>query len=76
MIKSINEVEILEINGKDICRLPQAERPDPKLTVVSHWNYKEFVVLHHGETGEKITVNSNDLIAAITNAKNTNRHGM
>jgi hypothetical protein len=75
MIRSINLVEILEINGTDFSKIPDGERPDRQLTVESHWNYDSLVVLQHGASGEKIAVNAGDLITAITNARNSHRHG-
>lgn len=41
--------------------------------VHSHWNDPDLVVLVIGD--EKRTVSASDLIAAVKNASNTNRHG-
>lgn len=41
--------------------------------VHSHWNDPSLVVLNVGD--EKRTVSASDLIAAVKNASNTNRHG-
>nr|DAM52186.1 MAG TPA: hypothetical protein [Caudoviricetes sp.] len=41
--------------------------------VHSHWNDPDLVVLNIGD--EKRTVSASDLIAAVKNASNTNRHG-
>lgn len=75
MIKSTNEVDIYEVDGKE----DKDKFPHPKLEVVSHWNWETFVVLvipAIGEAPERmITVKARDLEAAIKNAQNINRHG-
>jgi hypothetical protein len=75
MIKSINEVDIYEVDGKE----DKSKLPHPRLEVVSHWNWETFVVLNipemGGVPGRSITVKARDLEAAIKNAQNINRHG-
>ncbi|WP_368762028.1 hypothetical protein [Klebsiella pneumoniae] len=61
MIKVSNEVETRD----DVHTTP--------VRVHSHWNDPDLVVLVIGD--EKRTVSASDLIAAVKNASNTNRHG-
>lgn len=74
MIKSTNEVDICEIDG-------EAHRgfPHPKISVVSHWNWETMVVIKLPDGGDgkehTITVHAKDLQTAVTNARNSNRHG-
>jgi len=75
MIKSSNEVQIYEINGKEV--RTTVGQQHPVIQVGSHWNMDSMVVIQwHGDSGEKITVNATDLKKAIENATNTNRHGL
>lgn len=63
-IKVQSVMNIYEIDGKDTSGLEL-----PKLTVASHWNRNNFVVLEVG--GKRYTVEASDLRAAIQNATNT-----
>lgn len=75
MINSDNTVDIYEINGQE--QRPKVGSPHPQIHVRSHWNMDRMVVIKwHGDSGEEVTVNANDLMAAIKNATNTNRHGL
>lgn len=71
MIKSINDVSIHEIDGKE--RGIKDLLETGKLHVVSHRTWDHFIILQHGDTGETITVNGKDLITAVNNAMNVNR---
>lgn len=68
MIKVENKQQVYEIDGKDVT----GPRDEYQLTVASHWNRPEFVVIKFGDNS--YTVVANDIIAAIQNAKNTNRY--
>lgn len=73
MIRSVNTVDIIEIDGKEQRTF---HHPQPKLFVNSHWNLTNFVILQFpDENGHTIAVNAKDLEAAIQNARNSNRHG-
>lgn len=64
-----NEVDIVEIDGKDIP--PVGKRQ--KLIVKSHWNRNELVILTvDGNT--TFTVNGKDLCEATKNAQNIARY--
>ncbi len=67
MIKVINEVQIIERDGKEV------SIPRPAVEVISHWNINTWVVLKI--CGEVITVSAQDLKDAINNATNNNRFG-
>lgn len=67
MIKVINKVDILEVNGK---KDPPHDSIET-LTVESHWNSSNLVTLAVGSM--KIAVTAKDLIAAIANATNVAR---
>lgn len=62
-MKVLNEITILELDGTDTFGLDR-----PQLEVRSHWNDRDFVVLHYGEM--TITVCANDLEKALSNATN------
>ena len=66
MIKVTQTVDILEENGKEV-----SLGKSPCIEVRSHWNHNEWVVLVVGE--RSITVEADDLEAAIENATNINR---
>ena len=67
MIQVVSEVEPYELNGDTLFDVKSRK---PSLTVKSHWNRKEFVVLKFGDD-QSFTVNANDLEAAIRNATNS-----
>ena len=58
------KIKIYEVNGEET-----KINKDPHLSVRSHWNYHDFVVISFDDDNE-ITVVADDLIKAIENAKN------
>jgi hypothetical protein len=66
VIEVINKVQIYEKGGEDV---PPGK--DAYLTIKSHWNLSERVILRFGKT--ELTVLAKDLIAAVKNAQNTER---
>lgn len=55
--------------------LPTYDEPaKPSIRVHAHWNNPKLVVVWFGDEQQR-TVAASDLIAAINNATNTNRHG-
>lgn len=68
-IKVHSSIPIYERSG-DVTEAPHKDC----LTVQSHWNRNEFVILHLAEE-MTITVNASDLCAAIQNAQNSNKFG-
>jgi len=74
MIKSLNEVDVHEADGKD-----DKIWPRKKLRVSSHPLWSHFVILQWYDEPEReggtVAVNAADLEAAIKNAQNSNRHG-
>jgi len=66
MIKVKQEIEIYEENDEEV-----PIGIDKSLSVESHWNWNERVILRLGK--RRITVIGRDLITAIQNAMNTNR---
>lgn len=67
MIKVINEITLVESDGKEI---PVGHKE--KLLVESHWNMSKCVVIKVGDVN--ITVLAADLKSAIDNATNTNKY--
>jgi hypothetical protein len=63
-IEVVNNVPVYELDGKAVELLTR-----PYLSVSSHWNRCEWVVLALGDM--RITVNVRDLKAALENAGNT-----
>ena len=63
MNKSINKIEIYEINNSDVSIGENLE-----LVIENHWNLKARVILKYKD--ESITVLAKDLIKAIENAQN------
>ena len=74
MIKSTNELDIHEIDDKDDKCFPR-----PRLAVVSHHIWDDFVILvipgTDGIPERRLTVNGRDLKTAVQNAQNVRRHG-
>lgn len=66
MIKVTNEVNVYEVDDKDV------SIPAPRILVKSHWNSDALVVLVT-PGGERLTVAADDLRSAIDNATNTRR---
>lgn len=64
-IDIVQTIDIYEINGEDV---PVGSKTQT-MKVLSHWNNNDFVVLQFGR--QKVTVNGNDLVRAIANARNT-----
>ncbi len=64
-MKVTSKIPIYEFNGKEVSGLPS---DDTMLTVNSHWNWTDRVVLKLGN--QEITVLSSDLIKAVRNAEN------
>lgn len=62
-MKVVSKIQIYEIDGQDVDLKKQEI-----LSIESHWNYHDFVVLHFGD--KEITVNAEELIKAINNAGN------
>ena len=62
-MKVINTIRVYEEDDEEIKIGTEKE-----LQIVSHWNYKDFVVLEF--EGKSITVNAEDLKKAIENATN------
>lgn len=60
------QIKIYEINNEEV-----KDIDGPKLSVQSHWNRNEFVVIKVGS--ELVTVRANQLQAAIDNATNWKR---
>jgi hypothetical protein len=67
MIDVSSKVRVYEINGADV-----TGHPHPTVTVHSHWNSNDRVVLELPD-GMKATFMANDLEAAIKNARNSVR---
>ena len=63
MIEVVSKIKIYEVDGKDA----DTKKPE-SLTIQSHWNYHDFVVIKYGD--KSITVDKKDLIKAIDNAGN------
>jgi hypothetical protein len=68
MIDVSSIVDVREIDGKEV---NMHKESSPRITVCSHWNRDELVVLIVGE--KSYTVNGDDLAAAIKNAQNSHR---
>jgi len=68
VIKVVNTMEVYEIDGKK----PECF-PRPQVTVESHWNDPNMVVLIFPD-GARFTVVARDIAAAISNATNSRRH--
>lgn len=65
MIKVTSDLIVYEFDGTDSAY----KRDCPSLSVRSHWNRDNFVVIAVGD--HKYTVSGRDLVAAIVNAQNT-----
>lgn len=63
-MKVTNEITVRELNGSE-------NKEAKPITVKSHWNRCEFVVLEMH--GVEVTVSARELEAAIKNATNTAR---
>mgnify|MGYP001612247348 FL=1 len=59
-----NKISVYEIDDKEV-----GPGQNPELTIESHWNIEDFVVL--GFMGKKLTVAADALTTAIKNATNT-----
>ena len=59
----VSKIQIYEIDSKDV----DIKRQE-FLSVESHWNYHDFIVIRYG--AKSITVNKEDLIKAVINAGN------
>ncbi len=68
MIEVENKVELYELNGDEISGIDR-----PTITVKSHWNDDDFVIIVIDN--KEYTVAENDIITAIKNACNINKHG-
>ena len=67
MISVESKIRICEVDGSD-CEF------DTHLTITSHWNREDMVVIETPGTGKKrYTVVAADLHRAVTNATNTGR---
>jgi ribosomal protein L25 (general stress protein Ctc) len=64
MIKVINEIEVLELNGE---RLAIAKKPTIK--IISHRNYKDEIVIEIDD--KKITLLAKHVEMAVRNATNS-----
>lgn len=62
-MKSINEIEVYEVNGKEV-EIGESR----KMLIESHWNRDAFVILKFGKTN--VTVTRSALDKAISNATN------
>lgn len=77
MIAVTNRLPVYEVDGK---RVESSTDEDcPVLRVASHWNEDSKVVIDLAPEGEgnehhKVTVSARDLLAAVNNATNINRH--
>ena len=58
------KINVYEVDDEEVATGKTVE-----LGVNSHWNYDDFVVLEFG--GKKLTVDADNLMAAIQNATNT-----
>ena len=67
MIRVENNVEVFEVDGKD---LPVSD--DTEIVVRSHWNRNDLVVLEI--KGKRFSVAARDIATAINNAVNTARY--
>lgn len=63
-IKVAQEVKVYEVNEEEV-----GVGKEEHITVDSHWNRREFVVIGFGD--KKLTVVGNNLQTAIENAQNT-----
>lgn len=70
MINVSSQVKIYEVNGGESVP-PSLET----MTVSSHWNIDNFVVIKVPGSQNTYTVSRRDMEAAIHNAGNSNRHG-
>lgn len=60
----VNNLKCYEVNGQE------TEGTDyPILKIKSHWNFSDRVVIET-PTGEKMTVLGQDILNAVTNARN------
>jgi len=66
VIKVSNDITVYEIDGKETSGVPL-----PKMSLVSHWNRAELIILIIDD--KCVTVTARDLRAAIDNATNVNR---
>jgi len=70
MAKVRCEMKVYEIDGKEVPAVVGA-KPPPLLTVESHWNRPQLVLLKFGDVS--ISVSSSELQACVANATNTGR---
>ena len=64
--KSKNEINIYEINGKEIIGIGT-----PTLMITNHWNRKNLVNIRF--EGTELTVSADDLKRSIENAQNAHK---
>ena len=70
MIEVTNRIRVIEVDGRDTWQ----DEPGTHLAVLSHKDSDKLVVLLFGSPwSSNITINANELIAAIKNATNTAR---
>ncbi len=62
-MKVVNTIEVYELDGHDTQLIDR-----PLLSVQSHWNREQFVVLEF--SGARVTVSKDELSKAIENASN------
>ncbi len=67
MIEVTSVIKVYELNGKET-----APGATANLTVMSHWNRREFVVLVLPD-GSKLSITAKDMKAALENATNSAR---
>lgn len=63
-VKVRSDIQVYEIDGTEVT----VGLPDQIMTVESHWNRNEMVILSFGE--RKVTISASDLEKAIKNATN------
>ena len=67
-MKTITELKIYEIDGEEQIALQM-----PTITIESHWNRRNLVILNVPGIGKKMTVVAEELKMAIDNAINVKR---
>lgn len=63
MIEVVSKIQIYEIDGEET-----NIRKQESLTIQSHWNYHDLIVIRYGD--KSLTVNKEDLMKAVVNAGN------
>jgi endonuclease V-like protein UPF0215 family len=67
-VEVVNRIYVYEIDDNE----SEAGKSHPKVTISSHWNRQELVVIEIA--GHTYTVNATDITKAIENATNWKSH--